>query len=155
MVILPFIVALVGIGALVTGNIISARKDAEIVLLKPRTVSETQKQKLLSVLSNIHGRIGVISRAFDGESSDYADQIVAIFKDASWEIAPAVRSSLNDFPGFVTLTDTNANLVELGIAVANALNAAEIDCRPQQIKPGSIGGGLQPDTLYVVVGRKK
>jgi hypothetical protein len=154
-VILPFFLAFVGFGALITGNIINARKDAEIQLLKPRSISEKQKTDLLQGLRNTRGRIGVISRLMDGESADYADQIAAVFAAAQWTIAPPVRSSTNDLPGFVTLTDTNANLVDLGIAVATALNAASIDCRPVQLPTHTIGGGLQPDTLYIVVGRQK
>jgi hypothetical protein len=68
-------------------------QNAEIRLLKPRAVLDRQRQMILHNLANTHGRIGVISRAFDRESSDYADQLTAVFTDAQWEIAPASEGS--------------------------------------------------------------
>jgi hypothetical protein len=153
-VILPFVLAFVGFGALITGNIINTRKDVIIQALQPRGISETQTKELLRHLENTHGKIGFVSRVLDGESADYADKLSAIFDKAHWEIAPPVRNSTNDLPGYVTLTGTNPNLAPLGKIVADALNAAHLDCRPQRIEPNTISGELQPDTIYVVIGRK-
>jgi hypothetical protein len=153
--VLPFALAFAGVGALITNNMINARKDAEIQSLKPRAISETQRRELLHRLTNSHGRVGFMTRLMDAESGDYADQLADIFKAAGWDIAPTVKTSLNDLSGFVTLTATNPNLAGLGDTVANALNAAGIDCHPQPIEPNSVGGGAEPDTLYIVVGRKK
>jgi hypothetical protein len=154
-VILPFVLAFVGVGALITGNIITSRKDAEIQLLKPRVVSDSQRQNLLRYLANIHGKIGFITHMLDGESEDCAKQLTSIFKAGGWEIAPTVKNSLNDLPGFVVMVTMDPDLIGLGDTVGNALNAAGIPCQPRHIEPNSIGASLEPDKLYIVVGRKK
>jgi hypothetical protein len=153
--VLPFALAFAGVGALITGNKIAARKDAEIQALKHRTVSEEQRIKLLDRLRHVRGKIGFMSRLMDGESGDYAAQLAGKFKEAGWEIAPMLRHSLNDLPGFVTLAGTSPKLASIGDTVANALNDVGIDCHPEFIDPHSVGGGAEPDTLYVVIGRKK
>jgi hypothetical protein len=126
--VLPFALAFAGVGALITGNIITTQKEAEIQSLKPRAVTETQRRDLLHRLNNSHGRVGFMTRLMDAESGDYADQLADIFKAAGWDIAPTVKTSLNDLPGFVTLAATNPNLAALADTVANALNAAGIHC---------------------------
>jgi hypothetical protein len=61
---------------------------------------------------------------------------------------------LLDLPGYVTLAGTDPSLVALGDIVAAVLNAADIVCRPEHVPEGQVGGPLQPNTLYILVGRK-
>jgi hypothetical protein len=90
----------------------------------------------------------------DGEAADYGDAIAAVFRDAGWEIVPPNRLLLLDLPGYVTLAGTDLSLTALGDIVAAALNAAGIACRPEHVPEGQIGGPLQPNALYILVGRK-
>ena len=131
-----------------------SRQSVEIQSLKPREVLATQSNELLRLLTDTHGKIGFISQVMNGESADYGEKLARVFGQAGWDIAPAIRNSTNDLPGYVTLAGTNPKLEPLGMIVAKALNAAGIDCRPQWIQPNTVGGDLQTDTIYVVIGRK-
>jgi len=143
-----------GIGIVLTSRIIDQRKDAEIRRLHPRTISDDQKQRLLSALAGRTGRIGVSTKMLDGEAEDYGDAIAGVFREAGWEIMPANRLLLLDLPGYVTLAGTDPNLASLGDFVAAALNTAGIVCRPENVPVGQIGGPLQPNAIYILVGRK-
>jgi hypothetical protein len=91
------------IGLYITSRIIDAAKDAEIRELKPRALTDDQKERLRSALAGQTGRIGVATRIFDGESANYGDAIIAVFRDAGWEVIPPNRTLLVDLPGYVTL----------------------------------------------------
>jgi hypothetical protein len=97
-----------GIGIVLTSRIIDQRKDAEIRRLHPRTISDDQKQRLLSALAGRTGRIGVSTKILDGEAADYGDAIAGVFREAGWEIMPANRllpigSVPGVFPCFLSL----------------------------------------------------
>jgi hypothetical protein len=143
-----------GIGIVLTSRIIDQRKDAEIRRLHPRTISDDQRRRIISALGGRTGRIGVSTKMLDGEAADYGDAIAAVFRDAGWEIAPPNRLLLLDLPGYVTLAGTDPSLAALGDIVAAALNAAGIVCRSEHVPEGQVGGPLQPNTLYILVGRK-
>jgi hypothetical protein len=143
-----------GIGIVLTSRIIDQRKEAEIRRLHPRTISDDQRRRIISALGGRTGRIGVSTKMIDGEAADYGDAIAAVFRDAGWEIVPPNRLLLLDLPGYVTLAGTDPSLAALGDIVAAALNAAGIVCRPEHVPEGQVGGPLQPNTLYILVGRK-
>jgi hypothetical protein len=90
----------------------------------------------------------------DGESADFADQISAVFREAGWEIVPPNRTSMLDLPGFVTLLVTDPALASLSDFIAASLKTFGISCQRQDIAAGKIGEPIQPNAIYVVVGRK-
>ena len=104
----------------------------------------------------MRGKIGFISRAFDGESFDFGETIAAVFKEAGWQLASSNRTLLVDLPGAITLigTATDSSLAPIGELVAAALRKIGLNCRPEEVPRNQIGGALEPNTLYVVIGRK-
>jgi len=143
------------VGSIYTNKKINQEKDTEIISLQPRHLTSSQKDQLVAMLSTEKGKIGLASRMLDGESSDFADELSLAFKEADWEIVSPNRSSLNDFPGFLSIFVVGKNLDSKADFISQSLQKIGIDCRPESIQQGSIGGALQPDTIYIVVGRKR
>lgn len=142
-------------GALVTGKYLDQQKNAKIVELQPRTLTDTQKKKLLEIVAKQPGRIGFVSRLMDGESSDFADLLTSVFTEAGWTIAPTIRTSLNDFPGFLSIFVTGENLNPSADFICKSFQETDIVCHSENIQDSSIGGVREPNTVYVVVGRKR
>ena len=150
------------IGFLVTSNIISKRdtairkqKDAEIEMLKPRSLSAEQKSKLQAALQGQQGTVGFISKLMDGESLDFAEALEAEFRAAGWTVQPTAKTSVNEFPGYVVVVASTAVVGPLADSAAKALIGAGIECRPETPAPNSIGANILPDTVYVITGRKR
>lgn len=126
----------------------------QINTLQPRHLSEAQEKQLTATLATTKGKVGFMSLLLDGESADFADDLATVFRDAGWDVVPTVRTSLNNFSGFVTIGVTGEGLDEIADFVCKALNLAGITCKYENIQPNSIGGELEPNTVYVIVGRK-
>ena len=97
-----------------------------------------------------------MSRLMDGESADFADDLAAVFREAGWTVVPTLRTSTNDFPGYVVLFGVGdaAGLEESARFVRTKLNQAGIDCRFEPIREESIGSLREDNTVYITVGRK-
>lgn len=147
-VILPFILALGGIAFFA---FVCVRLAVHISRsFRHREITKTQTDQLLRLLANMRGQIGFITRFMDTESLAYGQALANTFRQAGWNVAPFLRTSMNDFPGYVVVAGAGP-----ADTVANALNTVGIDCRLQQIPPNTIAGALQANTIYVVIGRKK
>jgi hypothetical protein len=142
------------VGIFFTSRVVDAGKDAEIQRLKPRSLTDDQKNRLRTIVASKKARIGISSKLLDGESADFADQISAVFREAGWEIVPPNRTSMLDLPGFVTLLVTDPALASLSDFIAASLKTVGISCQRQDIAAGKIGEPIQPNAIYVVVGRK-
>ncbi len=144
------------VGTLYTDRIIDSRKGAEIAALQPRRLSSDQRTWLLNKLSQRKGgMVAFASRLMDGESADYADDIASVFKAAGWNVGPTARTSLNDLPGFLTLAVTGQDLQPTADFVYQALNESGVEVRLVEVPQNSIGGGLQANTVHIVVGRRR
>jgi hypothetical protein len=149
--------ALAGAGAIFTQNILDDRRTVEISAIKARRLLEDQKLAIITRLESTRGRVGFYSRLMDSEGFDFAEQIAAVFRDAGWTVVPTLKTSLNDLPGYVSLAivgeagelEQNANLI------ADALRAGELDVRNEPMREESLGGPREPNTVYVIVGRKR
>ena len=115
------------------------QQSAEIASLKPRMLSESQILKLKASLSGRQGTVGFIYRLMDGEGKDYAESLSAAFKEAGWNVASLAGNSLNDFTGYIVPAVSEEKLLPDLSFVRDALNAAGIDCRLEDIKPGLLG----------------
>jgi hypothetical protein len=152
-IVLPLLTIIASAGALYTRNVLAARSAATIAMLEPWKVSAEQKAKIKSRVSSLAGKIAFITRLMDGEGKDFAEQLAATFKDAGWTIASIAGNSLNDLPGAVTVAVSNSNLQATADQVCEALNFAGIKCGGD-LRPNSLGGPLEPDTIYIIIGRK-
>src|SRR3989344_883473 len=65
---------------------VSDHYQAELVKLMPRSLTSEQRSFLLDRLSSKQGRIGFMSKLFDGESKDFTDELEQVFRDAGWII---------------------------------------------------------------------
>jgi hypothetical protein len=70
------------VGIFFTSRVVDAGKDAEIQRLKPRSLTDDQKNRLRTIVASKKARIGISSKLLDGESADFADQISAVFREA-------------------------------------------------------------------------
>jgi hypothetical protein len=86
--ILPLIAAVAGAGALITGNMISAKKDAEIASLKARHVTAEQKKELLAILSPIIKTAPVFFSPVitSGEAIQFSDEIKQVLGEAGFDV---------------------------------------------------------------------
>jgi hypothetical protein len=135
---------------------VNARKDAEIELLKPRHVSDAQKNRLSTALTTRRGRIGFKSKFLDGESFSYAVQLQDVFRSARWEVEEAIdRTSTNALFGFLGIRFTDPNLLDLTKFVCETLKDTGIDCRPVDIPANTFTGGMKENSIYIFVGQKK
>lgn len=95
-----------------------------------------------------------------GFATKLLDQEVAIFKLAGWRVVEPVNAQLlDDYEGLI-----NIIAVSLGIAEADAkltgtaerlcvlINEAGIQCKLGPVRQGSIGGTLEPGSIYLLIG---
>jgi hypothetical protein len=148
---------LAGIGTWWTSRILGEQRERQIAELQPRRISVSQRARLVELARQRPNRIGFVSRVQDGESADFADHLAAAFRDAGWNVAPTLRTSTNDFPGYMVLfaVGDEAALAETARFVRSTLQQAGIDCRFEPLREESIGGERQDDTVYITVGRKR
>jgi hypothetical protein len=126
----------------------------KIAQLEPRKLSIEQKKLLKDKLSLKKGpTIVFVSRLMDGESLDFANMIASIFLEAGWDVKPTIRTSINDFPGFLSLFITG-NVDSEALNISKMLNDVNILCRNEPIEAGSIGSIPYENSIYIVVGRK-
>jgi hypothetical protein len=133
----------------------SKAQNDEINRLKPRNITDTQKSALKKRLAETKGTVGFISRLMDGEGRDFAQELAGVFTEAGWTVHSIAGNSLNDFPGYIVGVVSEESLLPQLNFVRTALNESGIDCRLEEIKPNSIGGGFLTGVIWLVVGRKK
>lgn len=131
------------------------QKDAEIRKLQPRTLTDSQKATLQSRLSERIGTVAFIFRLMDGEGNDYAHELATVFRSSGWEVSSVAGNSLNDFPGYIVGAVSEEALLPLLAFVQQALIDSGIDCRYEDLKPGTLGGGLTQGVIWLIVGRRK
>ncbi len=136
-----------------TGNILDKQKAIEIASLKSRHLTESQKSDLLALISNKSDRICFMSLFTDGESSDFADELDSIFRQAKWEVLKRSKTSLNDFD-HLGVFYTSDDRQQSAYFVCESLQKIGLDCRWEMIRENSVGGPHQPNAIYVVIGRK-
>jgi hypothetical protein len=144
----------------ISGELLGWRENRslknQLTGLRPRSLSEDQRRKLLSHLAaHREGSAGFCSRLMDGESSDFAEALASTFREAGWTVVPHLKTSLNDFPGYLSVFVTEEGLDSRASIVQSALNSVGIECRREPIAESSIGGQKEPGSIYVVVGRQK
>jgi len=144
------------IGIWYTGRIVGSERQKQITALQPRSLSEIQRTQLIESLSLLKGHSVVfVTRLMDGESANYAAQLEEAFTEAGWNVGPMNRTLLEDFPGFITAAVSNdVKAKERLFSVRDAFLKAGIDFRHTPIQPNSLSIQFQPDTVYVLVGRK-
>lgn len=135
-------------------------KDKRIEELKkqvsPRQLTEEQKTELLRKLSAMNKiPITITSRLSDSEGNRFAEQIAAIFRASGWDVKGVGSGYLDDTSGDVTFAVTDQEQVSIVDELMNILNQSNIRCLSDKIREGSIGGGVEPGHILMIVGSKK
>lgn len=138
---------------------ISSIKEAsytqKLAHLSPRILTVDQKKILIEQLAPMRGHpVAFASKMMDGESIDFTDELVSVFKEAGLDVGETNKSSLNDLPGVLGLAVTGPNLEKDAAFIANVLQSAGFQYQTSGIKEGSLTG-LLPNRVYIIVGRKK
>ncbi|MFC0152627.1 hypothetical protein ACFFJ4_02910 [Xanthomonas dyei] len=119
----------------------------------PRRLSDQQRAKIINTIQLKGLPIVVACRMMDGESCDFASDLVAAFTQAGSVVPDLVKTSLNDLPGYVAVSYTGEGNSAQIESVVDVLIASGIDARLEAVKQNSIGG-WRSGAFYVIVGRK-
>lgn len=120
----------------------------------PRHIAAEQRQAMMPILKRLRGRsIAVACRMMDGESCDYGSDLINVLREAGCIVPDMIKTSLNDFPGYVVVTnhgDDDAS--EMG-TIADALRSGGQAVRVEAVAENSVGMWY-PNVAHVIVGRK-
>ncbi len=120
----------------------------------PRRLSSDQHASLVAASSTISSlSIIVACKMMDGESCDYASDIVDALRAGSLQIPDLVQTSLNDIPGAVAVHVPSQGTGAQANQIIAALTSGGVQARREQIAPNKIGE-FRDGVFYVVVGRK-
>jgi len=139
-----------------TAAIQQARQDASIAREKtaPRRLSAEQRAAMTPILSQLKGQpVAFACRLMDGESCDYATELAKFFLDTGCAVPEPIKTSLNDFPGFLVITTHGKVDPEIVQVLASAFGAAGIPTRIDAIQESSLSPWYQ-DVVHIIVGRK-
>ena len=121
----------------------------------PRHVTAEQRARLVAGARRLHGASVVLaSRMMDGESLDFAGEIAGALREGGCEVPDIVKTSLNDLPGLVAVSNYGSADPELLKALERMLRDAGIPTERHDIADSSIGSRYR-DVPHLVVGRKK
>jgi hypothetical protein len=138
--VLPFVLAFAGVGALITGNIIGQRKDAEIQSLKSRGLRPEQAVKMAAVARQLCQQIKKVPvTAANGnqEAQAYALDFVKLFKDAGCDadLELPIPGLTPDVQGIRIGVRTLNNIpAEVGL-IEQILHVGEINYEVNPLKP--------------------
>jgi hypothetical protein len=108
---------------------------------------------MLPLVRSLKGsQIAFACRMMDGESCDYATELAGFLANVGCQVPDLIKTSLNDLPGYLTISTRGQVDPYLGNELLAAFTAAE--CREgRTVKENSIGTWYN-DAVHVVVGRK-
>jgi hypothetical protein len=89
----------------------------------------------------------------DGESCDYGSDIANVLREAGYTVPDIIKTSLNDFPGYVVVTNHGDSEANEAVIIADALRAGGQPARMEAVVENSVGMWY-PDVVHVIVGRK-
>ena len=120
----------------------------------PRNLASDKKDILKNLLSfDTNFKIGVVCKAFDTESCNYAEQIRSVFSDAKWQVAPLNKSYLGDIENDIAVNVTNVIQTEIAHKIKDAFNSVDILCDYEKLSKNSISG-IKENTIYLIVGSR-
>ncbi len=89
----------------------------------------------------------------DGESCDYALDILSVLRETGSTVPDLIRTSMNDFPGEVVVC-AHGGADEAAVrTVADVLRKADVPAAAKPVAENSVGIWY-PDMVHVIVGRK-
>jgi hypothetical protein len=121
----------------------------------PRHLSAAQQQQIIKLLgTKLHGRwVAIAFKLVDGESGDFASDLSQVLQKAGCGVPELIKTSVNDFPGYVVITAHGNVDPEIIPLLQEALTAAGVPVRVQQVKENTIGVWYD-NLVHIIVGRK-
>jgi hypothetical protein len=135
-------------------------KSANLALearLAPRRLSGAQSARMSAILAAEPGmKLAVVSRAFDSEGKDFADDLAVTLNNARWEATRHDNWTRGDAGIFIATVEGTPLPAEAS-ALRTALDAAGIVYRPMIIRNEDttrMSPWFHPNVLYLIVGSK-
>jgi hypothetical protein len=140
----------------ISTDLIDSRQQLEQLRKKaaPRHLTNEQHASLLESFKTLKGQpVAVACRMMDGESCDFARQIMAVLKEAGCEVPNLIMTAVNDSPGYVVVSKNGQSTDDVANAIVNALTNVGISARREDI-PTNLMGVWYQNTVHIIVGRK-
>jgi hypothetical protein len=126
--------------------------------IQPRRLSGQTSAKLIAALSEMQPLpIGIVSRLFDPEGADFANDIASAFTAARWQVVRQSDWTMSNKGVAIATFEGTALAKELAGALIAALGAANIKATTTTILPSqqnTSSAHFQPNVLYLLVGAK-
>jgi len=122
----------------------------------PRELTDQQSAELIKLLSfESKFQVAGMSRAFDTESYNYAEQLASVFKKAKWKVGQTNSSFLDDIESDVVVAVTENEQIDVANQIILILNKVGIAAKKlDKIRENSFSGA-KPNTIYLIIGTKK
>jgi hypothetical protein len=125
--------------------------------LAPRRLSGAQSARMSAILTaGPRMKLAVVSRAFDSEGKDFADDLALTLNNAQWEAVRHDNWTRGDSGVFIATVDGTPVPAEAS-ALRAALDAAGIAYRPMIIRNEDttrMSPWFHPNVLYLIIGAK-
>lgn len=121
----------------------------------PRRLSDVQRDQILVSLGQaLSGEpVAVAFKMSDGESLDFATDISEALKKASCNVPDLIKTSMNEFPGYVVVTPHGRVPARTLALLRTAFQSAGIAIRVQKVREETVGVWY-PNVAHIIVGRK-
>ena len=149
---------------LTEGQIQSAKVKAtdalrEVGVLKmksaPRSISTNQREKLIAELKAFNGQpIAFSCKMMDGESCNFAMQLIEIFREAGYQVPDLAKTSLNELPDYIVVTYFGNSEPSTLKDIVATLNSNEVSTKHEKIIESTLGVHYE-NILHIVVGTKR
>jgi len=139
------------------GEAIAARKDLDDFKQQtaPRRLSDRQRSNIMEKAGQLKGLpIVVACRLMDGESCDFAADLVTTLREAGSVVPNLVSTSLNDLPGYIAVCVTANGNPGHAKLVADTLISGGLNVKLEAVQQNSLGA-WQLGSIYIIVGRKQ
>lgn len=123
--------------------------------VKPRELSEHQKNLLYSLLNDKRFPIFISSKMMDTECFHYAEQISKVLEKAGWSVfLSKAMTSIIDFQGIGIFSFPDNNFPEPETELLNAFAKAEIKAQKVTVARNKMGEFPETACIVLIVGSK-
>jgi hypothetical protein len=136
-------------------------KAANLILeakIQPRRLSGEESKKLSAALSSLHPlAIGIVSRLFDPEGADFADDFAKAFDSAKWQAVRQRDWTMSDRGVAIATFDGTSIHGDLAKRLLDALASANVKATVITItkdQQNTTSAHFQPNALYLLIGAK-
>jgi len=126
--------------------------------IQPRRLSGEESKKLSAAISGLHSlAIGVVSRIFDPEGADFADDLANAFNKGNWQAVRLRNWTMSDRGVALATLEGTVIPSDLATALTDALATAGVQATIITIpkdKQNTLDPHFQDNVLYLLVGAK-